>query len=159
MSPIPPATTHRHCFAQYEPASLQTYLPLLQYERRLIQLFLDILSDGERCGQSSAERRTNTQAARLSPMTTAKRALPMVRGSTDLPPKIRSIPIHRPPLFRLALFRRLRPTRLINLPFENEPRPVIHSIEFRWRFPWVRLPISEKRFARNFYPTASKCGD
>jgi hypothetical protein len=27
---IPPAIIHRHCFAQYEPASLQTYLPLLQ---------------------------------------------------------------------------------------------------------------------------------
>jgi hypothetical protein len=30
VSPIPPTTTHHHCFAQCEPASLPTYLPLLQ---------------------------------------------------------------------------------------------------------------------------------
>src|SRR5258708_3788544 len=29
VSRIPPATTHRHCFAQYEPTSLPTYLSLL----------------------------------------------------------------------------------------------------------------------------------
>ena len=28
-SPVPPASTHRHCFAQYEPTSLPTYLSLL----------------------------------------------------------------------------------------------------------------------------------